>query len=668
MKKILLIVVGCLVLAGAGWGVYHFVLQKKLLVEDVLTQQPIFYGKITDLEKNLQEFIASPFGQAVQKINFKLLLDQSKMDSKQQEAIVKNIAALYDPNVQFIIKQLFSQEVALAAYSTDIDFSSLRAMSPAQRVEEVARIFENIVVVTRLKPSAQAIEVMSQVISQTGEDVTRDTQEYNKHSIDVITFKKANVDLYYTRLQDLLVFGVGSRKPVEKALDVVAKTIPSLSKDTAFQALKPYNVAGAMNVGYMDLVKIMTGVQQAAAEFVKTSVPEDQRSQAQRQLNETFEQFQGLTHLTYSYKGGPLAQGNLNLFSSSPTGEGLPGFACMPVENQTLRFIPKEIVGYNWNTCLRLNNYWGQWKQAQDEAQERQAAATTQGEKIPGEQTAETIEDFLGMSIEDDILPAIGDEFGGYLAGIKTGKMFPIPQLLLFLRVNDRAKVEAILTKMMGQDFLVMQQENYANVTINSAALPLGGDIQPSYCFLGDYLLVGINRQVLKDSLDVVADPALSLPEADDFKILNMAATGKNLHMVFLKPPLLIQQIKNLLETVNQWISAQEDQRAAFLSGSQRRLDDINKEIDFQQSEAKQFQTQATALADAIQALRSQTLDTTVQQQELTQLEGKIDQAHKAIEGHQEQRQQLEKIIGEYKQQMMPPEKRRLLLDEVLVP
>ena len=51
------------------------------------------------------------------------------------------------------------------------------------------------------------------------------------------------------------------------------------------------------------------------------------------------------------------------------------------------------------------------------------------------------------------MLPALGDELGGFLRDIKVGGMFPIPQIALFLEMKIRFK------KHSKRDFCVITMQ-----------------------------------------------------------------------------------------------------------------------------------------------------------------------------------------------------------------
>ena len=59
------------------------------------------------------------------------------------------------------------------------------------------------------------------------------------------------------------------------------------------------------------------------------------------------------------------------------------------------------------------------------------------------------------LNIEQEILPVIGDEFGGFISDIQVEGMFPIPQIALFLKIK---KYSLLNIKIKMLDVLILVQ------------------------------------------------------------------------------------------------------------------------------------------------------------------------------------------------------------------
>ena len=88
---------------------------------------------------------------------------------------------------------------------------------------------------------------------------------------------------------------------------------------------------------------------------------------------------------------------------------------CRSMENQTLAFVPKDVIGYQWGACLDLGAYYNEIMKELEGSESGQAYSQLSN-----------VESVLGMSLRDDVLPAFGDEWGGYLQDIQQFGSFPI--------------------------------------------------------------------------------------------------------------------------------------------------------------------------------------------------------------------------------------------------
>jgi len=171
---------------------------------------------------------------------------------------------------------------------------------------------------------------------------------------------------------------------------------------------------------------------------------------------------QAKTQLTYNLKEMKSEQADL--------------LACPAGENRTIHFVPTDILGYQWSNCFKLEHYW---RQISDEVKQLD----------PSQSKINEFEGKIGMNVANDILPAFGEEIGGYLKDIQVGGFFPLPEFLLFVEVNNESKAEQLLGRLQQQPLVSLQEENYGGTLIKYLALPLGENIQPGYCFLENYLL-----------------------------------------------------------------------------------------------------------------------------------------------------------------------------------
>lgn len=92
-----------------------------------------------------------------------------------------------------------------------------------------------------------------------------------------------------------------------------------------------------------------------------------------------------------------------------------------------------------------------------------------------------------------------------------------------------------------------LEKEKFENAEINTIALPSIIDIQPSYVFYKDFCMVSVDRQMIKDMINV-SNNGRGIMSNVDFQNVNKGLTGKNNDIVFIKFDDLIDEIKELWE------------------------------------------------------------------------------------------------------------------------
>lgn len=334
-------------------------------------------------------------------------------------------------------------------------------------------------------------------------------------------------------------------------------------------------------------------------------------------------------------------------------------YACLPQENTTIAFIPREALAYQWNTCFEPKSLWAQLKSDIEKNIPHQAEAAG---------PLKEFEQAFGFKIEEEVLPIFGHEIGGYLADIQAGGLFPIPQLLFFIRIEDQAKAEDLLNKVLDQPFLPLKQQNHAGIAITSVVLPLGEQLQPSYCFLDHYLLVAVHGQLLKDSINTYQDQSLSLRSSEDFRAVDFGLTGKNRDVQFIKVDRLLKKIEGVIEWANAWAVNQEKQKEAFQSGSEQRLVDIKNDIAQKEQQWTALKERLNLLEGEIWDLKARGLEHSAKQTELEGAKKEVDHLEKDITAAREQQQEYEEIIRGYEKNLPDPALRRFYLDELVYP
>lgn len=151
------------------------------------------------------------------------------------------------------------------------------------------------------------------------------------------------------------------------------------------------------------------------------------------------------------------------------------------------------------------------------------AASPSETPKGMIDQMVSSFEQRMGFSIRDDLLAAIGPEFGFVISDLQMG-MPPSIGMGLVVQVKDKArlgdvmaKVEKVITEEVNKQFpmgmgqmgtpgeassLQFQPLPYKETTIRSLTLDGQGIFQIGYAFDGDYLLFGISNDWIQKAID----------------------------------------------------------------------------------------------------------------------------------------------------------------------
>jgi len=340
-------------------------------------------------------------------------------------------------------------------------------------------------------------------------------------------------------------------------------------------------------------------------------------------------------------------------------------YTCHPVANKTLHFTPPGVLAYQWSSCLSLDEYWKQFKK-----ELTREPPNPDGKTPSPMETVQQFETSIGLSIERDIIPAIGDEFGGYLADIQTeGMIFPIPKFLLFVEVKDKNKMDKILALLTKNPMVMLQQENYSGATINYFSSPVGGDeLQPGYAYLDDYLLIAINRQVLKSSIDAQHNGNNSLANDPSFKAIDKGLSDNNVNIFYLQMGLFANKVEDLLQWGNRWSESQQKNREAIKAGKEQRLTIVKQDMAQLQQDLAKLEKDQEATSERLSTSGTQDPQASATQEELTKTTDMIAAKKKDLETFEAERQELDGSIQDYDKSASDAEKREMFLQDFVHP
>ena len=659
MKKFLMIIVVTVAVIGLGLGVWFYMDRKMpIAMETVLPSEPLIYVKFSDTQANWEKFSSTQFWHEISSIDYQALMQNSKSGGKEASTFFQILKSqLDDPKTTEVIQKFLGQEVALAVYPTDINLRELTQSVDRNLPQAIEGVLGNVFFVTRISPDMQSAEAFASLFKPKETDPL-ETTDYEHHTLYTVTIPDVNVKMTFVRIKSLIIVGIGE-SAVKTSVDVVNRKKLSLAKDPQFKLAQARFLKPSSMTMYINLSKSFLGLHEILKQIA--SLSNENGVQVEEQLSRYFGGAKGLETLALSTQFDTKFQLQADVFlNSSEMTPSMASFfdSCHAVENKSVRFVPAEVVVYYWTSCFGLENNWNEFKQSMALVQEKDDQSVSDGIK--------SFEESMGLSIEQDVLPAFADEVGGYMSDLKVGGVFPMPELLFFIKIKDQAKTENLLLKLAEKLSISPQTENYNNIEMSYLTLPVGGEAEPSYCILDDYLLFANNRQVLKKSIDAFGSEALSLGASDSFKDVGLKeqSTGQQ----FVKVDVLMQKLNELLGWYNQSLTAADEKKEAFKAGSEKRLQDLSNEVTMKQGELKDNQEKMEVLKKQVAELQSQSKDTTALNKELNDTQITIDQLTKDLNISQQRKEDLDQVLKGYATYAQTAERRQYYMDQMVSP
>jgi len=559
-------------------------------VENVVPSGPLAYFNVKDLGAKLDNLTAKEFFSKVSEIDIISVMKKNGASAKEVAQAEALIGQLSDQEVHGFIKRFFGQEVAVAVYPTKFKDLSLNSLY---------NIAANVIFVTRLSPEAEFMTFFVDTLGRFSKDFNSEVIKYQGEDIHIISTKDNMVKLGYVRIKDLFVFGFGD-KPARRGLDTFLEQVPSLAMDKRYEKAVSLQLPEADSVQYVDLETVVSDMKKQVIELATQKLKsKEELALVEQNVEEGLRDVRGLRSMVVSTVCADPTRLKLGVtFDRSKMGSEIAKlYACPAQDNRSLSLVPGDILAYQWASCFDLDYYW---KQSKKEMQ--QAAAMAPGGKDPRDLIA-GFEEKLGISIEQDIIPTIGDEMGGYLQDINLNGMFPIPHLVLFLEVKDEKKADMIINSLIEkQPIFRPESDEHDGVGIQFFTIPLMADVQPAYAFVDGFLMITTSKPMIKEAIDVRQGAA---PGLKDRAGVYDAETnmGRNVNSVlFVKFDQLMGKLRQLVAWADKWAQVQVSKQDAFIKGSEQRLADVRENIDQWHQEIVTLEEEVDSLKGAEEA------------------------------------------------------------------
>lgn len=695
-SKRIIIVLVVIVVIGAGVGGFLW-RGKALAIEDVLPQGALFYVKFADVDNNFSAIKSTAFWQSLQTVRWDYLLPIGSLReakggfSRQQQELLKSIGEKFaDPSTAAILKEFFGQEFALAFYPPATDFREITILSDKDMYSFVRKMFSNVLLVTRAQGKGIFVDLLARVLRYDAK-LQPETEDVEGYTLHYVTLPGTDMRIGFVNIHDLLVIGIDEHV-LEQSVRTSRREIPAFSSDAHLRRSRERAMVPSEFDGYWNMAEISAYTNEYLGALVSrmeedirnTAAPQEEDSSERNERNERNEgQREGNTRQNVESIKAWLTErtrlaAGLDVLGVSGRWDDMLAlkfdlyfdrdkvdfkksatYSCPAATNATLAFIPADAIVYQWNNCLDMKASWNEIKQ------EVAAAHTGVEDAVTPINALETV---LDMNIEEDVLPAFGDEMGGYLKDIRAGILFPVPEFLFFIKVGDEAKTKELLTKFEDRFLEHVRQEEYSGIPIGYVVSPAGGDIELAYCILDKYLLFSLSRPVIKGAIDSYLNRSPSLAASDAFKAVHLADHPQSRAIQFIRIDEATAALQNVLTWAKTRQATQDAQKEAFQKGSAQRLTDVVKEMEFQKQELEETQKRITALNDEIEKLEFQQVDAAMQHAEVQQSQEKIQALEAGIADAQAQQKELEEIRRGYDRYLVERKNREEIEANIVAP
>ncbi len=643
-----LIVLLVIVLVGAGgyllWR--RTAVEERIAVEDVLPVGPLAVLHLRDVEDHLAALGRTRLWQGLSGIDVMGGLAKIGVPEAQASNLEETWKEVFSPQNVAMLRRFFGREAAVAVYPVDFDGGE----------EDLARrLAGGVTLVLRLRPELRFIDALTALFQRLDKKVEISSRRRGDFKIHTLRTRDGSWELSYVQVGDLLVCGVGDRA-VGRVLDVREGKTPPLRSE-----IDPNVGEGPSFVeGSIALERIGQALEGQFRKTLKALGASGDQEEAAARFEKALGRMAGLKSFHFAFEPGtPWRLRTALFFDKDRLAEDIaPFYDDPPVENSSLAMIPGGVLQYQWNGSLDVEDYWNEFKK------EWRRGASDRGGAGSPEQEIRKLEQRLGLSIEGDLLPVIGDEFGGFLADVDLKGPFPVPRLALFLEVRDGAKASEILRKLIGQrPALRPQEEDYHGVTVTSFPIPLAPGLAPAYALVEDFLVFAVDGDLIKAMVDARGRSEAAL--AADLRGIDPGILEKNNSIVLFRLRRLMEKGEALIDWGQALQEKMKGQQQVVLKGMQERLEDVRSQMKARQSEIETLEEQLRGLKEVGGELPAEGNGDLAQRRK--DLEAKIAEARKALEDRRQAEKELVEMIGRVERVAAGDDSKRKALIEDLV-
>ena len=485
----------------------------------LLPKNTLLAVELIDLEKTIDEFKSSQLGKKLKETDLLGVLKAQGTEKNVIENYNKVKSVFLSTVDSLLFKELFGSKVLVAILPVHIEQST-----------DFKEVLSSVVLISQTKHRTGLVDFFNQLVTKKPEYTTR---EYNGHEITNFELEK-NIIVYYS-LDDNYLIATFDLKAIQNCLDRKTNKQPSLADNEYYQTLakrlttSPYRAFAFNNTKKMyENITLLLAHSSGSAK----------QNKEMKQIAAALENWQGFNALgSAAYNDGSdiLQAKILMMFEKKELStEYAKIFSSQPIENRTIKFIPDEPLVYYWTNLVdpkTLLNFY--LKTYNLEAK----AITSMKAKFKNQTGVEF----------DEALQAIGNQLSFVLTNVKTGGLFPIPEMSLWVQTKNRDTVLKLVNSLIMQSRMELTEEKINGIKISYLFLPFGNDLQPAFAFIEDFFIVSTNRGLITNMINA-AKNGKSIVAGPEFTHVNKGLTDKNNIISFVKIDRLIDNIIDIFE------------------------------------------------------------------------------------------------------------------------
>ena len=466
MKRIIMIAV--LLGLAAGGAVWYFNRASSVTMQpaELLPEDTLVMIEAVDLKKSLDEFRAGPLGQAISGIDMPACMGAFNADPEEIEQVSRLQARLKAGVDSPWFDTLFGNLAVTAVLKPDPE---------EMRAHPEKQWYESAVMILRPKKPAEMIQWIGRMFAG---DVTVTSETVDGVRMDKVETGESP-PLYVAASRGLGVVALDP-KPIVRCLaprDPAAMS--SLAQSPDYAALRGELAAAPETARFFVWVDLHTILDTWFNRADKVGAGDAAMAETEK-LWGGFNQAKPVIAAVITNEGDLVHHRWRVRYTSGDLSPEMAQLLDVPPElNTTLPWMPEAVLYYSWQNNL-------------DQILE----SVLDLSRLDPDETAAFRQEFAvrtGVELEN-AMNAFGRQFAVMIRDIKTGGMFPVPELALMAEVGQPEIIDRLVESVVRNFGMAMATEDYPGGRIRYVALPYGEDVSPGYAVRDGFLVLASSR------------------------------------------------------------------------------------------------------------------------------------------------------------------------------